>query len=83
MGDLALYPESALISAVVSFALLLPLPPLDQAGGVVSGQADVTATRRGTDSSPDTSEEEGLRDERQLHPTRQRNKKGAVAADPV
>ena len=57
------YPEPALVGAVVALALLLPLPPLDQAGGVVSGQADVTAAGRGTDSAPCSSREEGLRDE--------------------
>ena len=77
------YPEPAFISAVVSLALLLPLPPLYQAGGVVSGQADVTAAGRGADSSPRATWEEGLRDERQLHPTRQRHKKRPVGADSV
>ena len=57
------YPEPAFISAVVSLALLLPLPPLYQAGGMVSRQADVTAAGRGTDSSPDATGEEGLRAE--------------------
>lgn len=54
------YPESAFISAVVSLALLLPLPPLNEARSVVSGQADVAAAGRGTDSSPDASWEERL-----------------------
>lgn len=54
------YPEPAFISAVVSLALLLPLPPLYQAGGMVTRQADVTAAGCGTDSAPNTSEEEGL-----------------------
>lgn len=60
---LARYPESALVSAVVGLALLLPLPPLDQAGGVVSRQADVAAAGRGADSSSDGPGEEGLRAE--------------------
>lgn len=54
------YPQPAFISAVVSLALLLPLPPLYQAGGMISRQADVTTASCGTDSSPDASEEEGL-----------------------
>lgn len=77
------YPEPAFISAVVSLALLLPLPPLYQAGGVVSRQADVTAAGCGTDSSPDASGEEGLRAEWQLHATRQWHKEWSVGADPV
>lgn len=63
VGDLVLYPEPAFISAVVSLALLLPLPPLYQAGGVVSWQADVTTAGRWTDSSPDATGYEGLRAE--------------------
>jgi len=78
-----LYPEPALISAVVSLALLLPLPPLDQAGRVVAGQADVAAAGRGADSAPGASGEEGLRDERQLHAARQRHEERAVGADSV
>lgn len=77
------YPEPAFIGAVVSLALLLPLPPLDQAGGMVSGQTDVTAAGRGTDSAPDASGEEGLRAEWQLHPARKRHKERAVGADSV
>lgn len=57
------YPEPAFISGVVSLALFLPLPPLYQAGGMVSRQADVTSAGCGTDSSPDASGEEGLRAE--------------------
>lgn len=77
------YPQPAFISAVVSLALLLPLPPLDQAWGMVSGQADVTAAGCGTDSAPDTAGEERLRAERQFHPARQRHKERAVGADSV
>lgn len=77
------YPEPALISAVVGLALLLPLPPLDQAGGMVSRQADVTAAGCGADSSPCTSREEGLCDEWQLHRARQRHKEGPVGTDSV
>lgn len=65
------YPEPSLVSAVVRLALLLSLPPLDQAGGVVTGKADVTAAGGGADSSPDASEKERLGAERQLHPARQ------------
>lgn len=54
------YPEPAFVSAVVSLALLLPLPPLYQARGVVSRQADVAAAGRGTDSTPEAPREEGL-----------------------
>lgn len=81
--DLVFYPEPALISAVVSLALLLPLPPLYQAGRMVPRQADVTAAGCGTDSSPDASEEEGLGAEWQLHPTRQRHEERAIGADSV
>lgn len=77
------YPEPAFISAVVSLALLLPLPPFYQAGRMISRQADVTAAGRGTDSSSDPSEEERLGTERQLHPTGQRHKERAISADPV
>ena len=55
------YPEPAFVCAEVGFGLLLPLPPLYQAGGVVSWQADVTAAGRGADSAPDGPGEEGLR----------------------
>ena len=57
------YPEPAFVSAIVGLALFLPLPPLYQTWGMVSGQADVTAAGRGTDSSPDASWEKGLRAE--------------------
>lgn len=77
------YPEPAFISAVVSLALLLPLPPLYQAGGMVTRQADVTAAGCGTDSAPNTSEEEGLGAEWQLHPARQGHKERAISADSV
>lgn len=49
------YPEPSFISAVVCLALLLPLPPLDQAGGMVTGKADVTAAGGGADSSSEAS----------------------------
>lgn len=77
------YPEPALVSAVVGLALLLPLAPLDEAGGVVSGQADVAAAGCGTDSAPRATQEEGLGAEGQLHPAGQRHGEGAVGADPV
>lgn len=77
------YPEPALVSAVVGLALLLPLAPLDEAGGVVSGQADVAAAGRGADSAPRATQEEGLGAEGQLHPAGQRHGEGAVGADPV
>lgn len=77
------YPEPALVSAVVGLALLLPLAPLDEAGGVVSGQADVAAAGRGADSAPRAPQEEGLGAEGQLHPAGQRHGEGAVGADPV
>lgn len=77
------YPEPPFVGAVVGPALLLPLPPLDQAGSVVSGQADVAAAGCGTDASPDASGEEGLGAERQLHPARQRHQERAVSADSV
>ena len=41
------YPEPAFVCAEVGLGLLFPLPPLYQAGGVVSRQADVTAAGRG------------------------------------
>lgn len=62
------YPEPSLVSAVVRLALLLSLPPLDQAGGVVTGKADVTTAGGGADSSPDASEKKRFSAERQLHP---------------
>lgn len=77
------YPEPALVGAVVGLALLLPLAPLDEAGGVVSGQADVAAAGRGADSAPRAPQEEGLGAEGQLHPAGQRHGEGAVGADPV
>ena len=55
------YPEPAFVGAEVGFGLLLPLPPLYQAGGVVSRQADVTAAGCWADSAPDRPREEGLR----------------------
>lgn len=81
--DAVFYPEPALISAVVSLALLLPLPPLYQAGGVVSGQADVAAAGCGADPSPAATEEQWLGAEGQLHPACQRHDERAVGADPV
>lgn len=81
--DLVFYPEPAFISAVVSLALLLPLPPLYQAGGVVSRQADVTAAGCRTDSSPDASRKERLCAEWQLHPTRKWHKEWTISADSV
>lgn len=77
------YPEPSFISAVVCLALLLPLPPLDQAGGMVPGKADVTAAGGGADSSAEASQEEGLGAERQLHPAGQRHQERAVGADSV
>lgn len=77
------YPEPALVSAVVGLALLLPLPPLYQAGGMVSGQADVAAAGCGADPSPAASEEEWLGAEGQLHPARQRHDERTVGADSV
>lgn len=67
------YPEPAFVSAVVGLALLLPLAPLDEAGGVVSRQADVAAAGRGADSAPCAPQQEGLRAEGQLHPAGQRH----------
>lgn len=80
---MVLYPEPSLVSAVVRLALLLSLPPLDQAGGVVTRKADVTAAGGGTDSSTDASEKEWLGAEQQLHPIRQCHEERAVGADPV
>lgn len=77
------YPEPAFVGAVVGLALLLPLPPLDQAGAVVAGQADVAAAGRGADSAPGAARQEGLRAQRQLHPARQRHQKRPVGADSV
>lgn len=77
------YPKSAFVGAIVSLALLLPLSPLNQAGGVVSRQAYVAAAGRGADSASDDSREEGLRAQRQLHPAGQGHKEGSVGADPV
>lgn len=59
-GTLVYYPEPAFIGAVVGLGLLLPLPPLYQAGSMVPRQTDVTAAGRGTDSAPNTSREEWL-----------------------